>query len=203
MQIDHVVIAVGDLDTAIADYRALGFNAFYGGRHANGATHNALICFADGSYIELLSATGDAPQAGMIDFSPMLAVGEGLGGYAYLSGDLDAEVRALRAQGIAVGDPIDGARLRADGVQIAWRLALVRDGFAPFYVQDVTPRPLRVPNDAATTTQPNGVLGVVGIDTAADGARTAVRLRVDDVVQVREIDEPRTHGARLILMSVS
>lgn len=203
MQIDHVVIAVRDLDAALADYRALGFNAFYGGRHANGATHNALICFADGSYIELLAATGNVPQSGIIDFSPMLAVGEGLGGYAYLSHNLDADIAALRAQGIAVGDPIDGARLRADGVQIAWRLALVRDGFAPFYVQDVTPRHLRVPNDAVITTQPNGVLGVIGIDTAADGALTALRLRVGDAGQVREIAESRTHGARLILMSVS
>ena len=202
MQIDHVVIAVSDLDVGVTDYRSLGFNVFYGGRHANGATHNALICFVDSSYIELLALTGDAPQPEMIDFSRMMAVGEGLGGYAYLSTDLDADIAALRAQGIAVGEPIDGARVKTDGTRIAWRLALVNDGFTPFYVQDVTPRHLRVPHDTETTTQPNGVTGVVGIDTAADGTLTALRLRVGNGILAREIDEPRTHDTRLILMSV-
>ena len=53
--LDHVVIHVADLDAAIADYASLGFNVQRGGTHADGATHNALIVFADGSYIELIA----------------------------------------------------------------------------------------------------------------------------------------------------
>lgn len=48
--IDHVVIAVADLEGAIASYAQAGFTVVRGGRH-NIGTHNALIAFADGSYL--------------------------------------------------------------------------------------------------------------------------------------------------------
>ncbi|MEI6179461.1 MAG: VOC family protein, partial [Chloroflexales bacterium] len=47
--IDHLVILVGNLAAAVADYEALGFTITPGGEHTDGATHNALISFADGS----------------------------------------------------------------------------------------------------------------------------------------------------------
>ena len=52
--IDHLVVVVPDLDTAIANYTALGFTVVPGGRHPIGS-HNALIAFEDGAYIELLA----------------------------------------------------------------------------------------------------------------------------------------------------
>ena len=48
--IDHIVILVNDLQAAIDDYAALGFSVAPGGTHADGATHNALIIFADDTY---------------------------------------------------------------------------------------------------------------------------------------------------------
>jgi catechol 2,3-dioxygenase-like lactoylglutathione lyase family enzyme len=101
-KLDHVIIAVNDLDQAVEDYRALGFTTIYGGRHANGATHNALVGFQDSTYLELLAPTGDAPQPGVTDFSPLLAHGEGLVGYALLSHDLPADAQALRARRLAM-----------------------------------------------------------------------------------------------------
>jgi hypothetical protein len=53
--IDHVVIVVRDLAQASADFAAAGFTVTPGGEHADGATHNALIPFADGAYIELIA----------------------------------------------------------------------------------------------------------------------------------------------------
>jgi catechol 2,3-dioxygenase-like lactoylglutathione lyase family enzyme len=47
--LDHVVIAVGDLEQAIADYRSLGFTVVPGGRHPGRTSHNALIVFEDGA----------------------------------------------------------------------------------------------------------------------------------------------------------
>src|SRR5206468_10550639 len=55
--LDHVVIAVGDLEQAIADYRSLGFTVAPGGRHPGRTSHNALIVFEDGAYIELIAWT--------------------------------------------------------------------------------------------------------------------------------------------------
>ena len=52
--IDHIAVVVPDLNTAIANYTTLGFTVVPGGRHPIGS-HNALIAFEDGSYIELLA----------------------------------------------------------------------------------------------------------------------------------------------------
>ncbi len=182
--LDHIVIAVNDLAAAIDDYRALGFNVLEGGVHASGATHNALIIFADGTYLELLAATGAAPAPEALDFSPMLAKGEGLSGFALCVPNLETVVAALRARRVAVGDLRDGARQKPDGTGIAWRLALVDDGFLPFLIEDRTPRPLRVPTEPSVTAHPNGVRGIGGIevvtpDLAASQARYNALLGTD------------------------
>ena len=51
--IDHLVIAVKDLEAATRAYGELGFTVVPGGRHPVG-TYNTLIAFADGSYLELI-----------------------------------------------------------------------------------------------------------------------------------------------------
>src|SRR5439155_1412482 len=58
--IDHIVIAVPDLAAARTSYAALGFTVVPGGRHPVG-THNALIAFGDGSYVELIAFYEDNP----------------------------------------------------------------------------------------------------------------------------------------------
>jgi hypothetical protein len=52
--VDHFVVVVADLETAIRNYTTAGFTVVRGGRH-NIGTHNALIAFADGSYLELIA----------------------------------------------------------------------------------------------------------------------------------------------------
>src|SRR5690606_6925188 len=112
LSLDHAIIAVTDLDTAIRDYRGLGFTVTPGGTHANRATHNALITFANGTYLELLAATGDAPAPGVIDFSVLPQPGDGLVGFALRADDLATEAARLRAAGFAVGEIIPGERRR-------------------------------------------------------------------------------------------
>ena len=53
--IDHIVILVRDLAAASAEHAKLGFTVTPGGAHRHGATHNALISFADGTYFELIA----------------------------------------------------------------------------------------------------------------------------------------------------
>ena len=52
--IDHIVIVVSNLEQAAKDYEQLGFTVVPGGKHPVGS-HNALISFADGSYIEIIA----------------------------------------------------------------------------------------------------------------------------------------------------
>lgn len=166
LQLDHAVIAVHDLDAAIRDYRRLGFTVTPGGMHANRATHNALVPFANGTYLELLAATGEPPVPGRIDFSPLLRHGEGLAGFALRAADLETETARLRAAGFAVGESIPGERRRQDGTLVQWKLALLDDGFTPFLLQDVTPHDRRIPTDPAVTTHANTATGLVGVELA-------------------------------------
>jgi hypothetical protein len=164
LTLDHVVIATPDLTHATQVFADEGFTVRAGGTHANGATHNALIGLADGVYLELLARTGEQARPAPIDFSLMLAQATlGIVGYAWLCDDIEAEVAHWRAKGAQVGTIVEGERVRTDGVRLQWRLALLEGGFAPFFIQDVTPREWRVPNDSHA----NGVQSLADVLTLA------------------------------------
>lgn len=165
LSFDHAIILVNDLEQASAAYREAGFNVIYGGQHAGGKTHNALIVFRDGTYLELLAPT-DPDLLRVIDpadrssFLFLFEQGEGFGGYALQSDNLEADTAALQTRGLRVELRPPGGRARPDGRQLRWRMATFPDTMTPFFIQDITPRSLRVPDDAGTTTHPNGTLGV-------------------------------------------
>jgi catechol 2,3-dioxygenase-like lactoylglutathione lyase family enzyme len=173
LQLDHIVIAVNDLEAVIRDYGELGFTVTRGGVHANRATCNALVTFANGTYLELLAATGEPPLPGLIDFSGLLRSGEGLVGFALRSDDLDAEAARLRAECFAVDEVIPGERRRGDGTVIRWKLALLGGDFAPFLIQDVTLRAWRISDDPAVTTHPNQVVGLHSVEIAVQDRNSA------------------------------
>lgn len=154
--IDHLVIAVHDLDQAIRDYRALGFNVVPGGRHPVGS-HNALIAFADGSYLEILAFYREAPDHRWWE---ALTRGEGLVDFCFRTDDLRGDTEKLRDAGVAINDPVPWARKRPDGYELKWLLSLAtgsQRGVAPFLIEDLTPRSERVPQDFI---HPNQVTGI-------------------------------------------
>lgn len=157
--IDHVVILVDELEAATARFRTLGFTVTPGGRHPSG-THNALVCFRDGSYFELI-AFWDATDH-VHPFHRHLAIGPGIITYALAVDDLDRTVVALRQSGMRYEEPQLGARRRPDGAEVAWRMAfpVETEGLGlPFLIEDVTDRVLRVP-DGKATEHANGVVGI-------------------------------------------
>ena len=125
--IDHLVLAVGDLDAATAELEgALGLQAAGGGRHLAFGTQNRLIWLGD-SYIELVSIVDPAVAARSWFGSLVLAQlgrGEGLVTWAVASDGLDADVAALKAFGSSLGRPTAGERRRDDGSVVRWRAAL-------------------------------------------------------------------------------
>jgi catechol 2,3-dioxygenase-like lactoylglutathione lyase family enzyme len=172
--IDHVVILVHDLATATNDYAALGFTVTPGGVHADGATHNALVAFADGSYLELIAFRREAPDHIWWRY---VAEGEGLIDVALLPGAIDEDVAAARLRGLDMTGPFSGGRERPDGVRIAWKTARPATPDLPFLCGDVTPRDLRVPTGAARL-HPNGVTGIARVLVATrDLAVSAARYR--------------------------
>lgn len=155
--LDHVVIAVGDLEQAIADYRSLGFTVTPGGRHPGRTSHNALIVFEDGAYIELIAwtASDDAERWNVVH----RAHGDGFMDFALIPEDLPRATTEAKARGLPLDGPIDGGRVRPDGVEVKWQTARQATFDLPFFCGDVTPRSLRVP-EGDVRRHANGAIGV-------------------------------------------
>ena len=172
--IDHIVILVDDLAAAAADYTALGFTVTPGGEHTGGATHNALVVFADDAYLELIAFKRPAPEHHWYRHH---ALGEGLIDFALLPTAIEADLAAARERGLAIEGPVPGGRLRPDGQQVEWQTGRAMTPDLPFLCGDVTARVLRVP-DGAARAHANGVSGIAGLTVAvADLGASVARYR--------------------------
>jgi hypothetical protein len=173
--IDHIVVVTRDLADASANYARAGFTVTPGGEHMSGATHNALVCFGDGTYFELIAfKEPDRPQEHR--WWERLQWGEGLVDYALLSDGLDADADRVGQAGLTIRGPVDGGRLRPDGMRLVWRSFMLGAGAGstalPFVIEDVTLRELRVPGGAATT-HANGATRVAGLTVLVRDAAAA------------------------------
>jgi catechol 2,3-dioxygenase-like lactoylglutathione lyase family enzyme len=171
--IDHIVILVNNLEQTIADYTALGFTVVRGGEHPGGATHNALVAFADGAYLELIAFKQPAERQRWWQLGQRS--GEGLVDYALLPSTTAEVVAEARARELELEGPTDGGRVRPDGARLQWQTARAATADLPFLCGDITPRSLRVPEGEARQ-HVNGALGVAGITVAvADLAASVAR----------------------------
>ncbi|MGH7797362.1 MAG: VOC family protein [Candidatus Binatia bacterium] len=154
--IDHLVVVVENLDRAAKDYEQLGFTIIPGGQHPVGS-HNALVSFADGSYLEIIAFYREAVEHRWWD---PLSKGERLADICLQTDDLRGDTQKLKDAGVAINDPIPWSRRRPDGYELKWLLSLATGshrGVAPFLIEDVTPRTERIPQQF---THKNGVAGI-------------------------------------------
>lgn len=196
--IDHVVLVVTDLGRAVDEHRARGFTVTPGGEHAGGLTHNALVGFADGAYLELI-AFHDAPAArGKHSWQPVAERGGGWADFALASDDLGADAAALAD--LLARPPESGGRTRPDGVAVAWQSARLVPPL-PFLIEDITLRQVRVPSGAQAA-HANGTRGIAGIvlgtrDVAATTARyELLRRRGAPPIEIVGADEDRLREVR-------
>ena len=177
-RIDHVMICVPDLRQGIEQYTRIGFNIRPGGAHPGRGTENA-IAFNDDDYVELMGVRdrneylAASPAGGLLDF---LARGGGFRLVAVQSDDLAADVAAMRARGVDIGEPTDGGRRTPDGKELRWRAAALgpRDPLPLFFIQHLTPLDERK-QAAHAGTHPNGVLRVDRVYIATPDVATAAQ----------------------------
>ena len=162
--LDHVVYVARDLAAAVDDHKRQGFTVTPGGEHAGGVTHNALVCFADGSYLELVAFRKPDPTHRWWSH----AAYDGFADFAVLSDDLAEDLSALKD--LVVRAAAEGGRTRPDGVSLRWRAAFLRAPL-PFLIEDLTPRDLRVPSGDATR-HANGVTRISTVVVAARNERS-------------------------------
>jgi len=171
LSIDHLVIAVADLAAATARWRALGFTVHPGGRHPGRTSHNALVVFADGSYLELIAWTAFNPaERWCVEHAKH---GDGPMDLALLPDETGAAIERARARGLELDGPVDGGRLRPDGVEVKWRTGRQRTFDLPFLCGDVTPRPLRVP-EGEVRVHANGATGIASVTVAVGDLATSM-----------------------------
>jgi catechol 2,3-dioxygenase-like lactoylglutathione lyase family enzyme len=170
-RIDHVIIAVRNLDEAANTYRRLGFTLTPRGLHEGRGTGNHCILFKD-NYIELLGIVDEVGAQGRLA-ERVNARGEGGLGVAYGADDADTAAAALRAAGIAAEAPNDLSRpLDLDGKRevVRFRNVMMPNLTLPNVMQFVcthlTPELTRARHEWQL--HPNGATGIAAIHIAAD-----------------------------------
>lgn len=206
LKLDHVMIAVRDMDDAIFKFQALGFNVSRGGRHPGRGTENAVMRFA-WEYLELIAVHDPAERAllgaegaGLTEF-----LGRRDGGPVdpvFATDALDVLIERFERADVTVTGPVRLERVRPDGVIVANRCLQpggrmsarqLYPGFIQWDVQD----PERLTGEW-TGTHDNGAVGVSGLATVVadmDQARkayvTVLELEVDDEEFVPELGARR------------
>jgi hypothetical protein len=134
MAIDHIILAINDLDAGIQQFTALtGVVAERGGEHPGRGTQNALASLGDDRYLEIMAPLPGASVPAPIPFERLTPAGWALG-----VTDLSAVMARIEAAGFEAVGPVAGSRRRPDGSVLTWQTAtLVGDGFelAPFLIE--------------------------------------------------------------------
>ncbi|MEX0749589.1 MAG: VOC family protein [Dehalococcoidia bacterium] len=144
LTLDHVVIAVRDLDAATAHYTTLlGREPSWRGDHPTYGTRNTLFRL-DNTYVELLGLGEKKHGRWAGELSRRLDDGEGLYMLALGTPDVNAGVREMRDAGLEVQDPHDGEGVdQVTGTRRRWRNAVVpvkaSNGLRIFFIEHKSP----------------------------------------------------------------
>lgn len=103
---DHAVVVCGDLDAAVANWRALGFTLTPRGYHTLGSQNHCIMLARD--YLELLHVTAPSPSRQY--YWDAQQRGGGCAAMSCKSSDAFATADRLRAAGFQPSDPIEFSR---------------------------------------------------------------------------------------------
>lgn len=192
LTIDHVVIAVTDLDAAAVRFReAYGLDSVAGGRHAGHGTANRIVPLAD-CYLELVAVV-DAGEAAGSPFGSWVQQSADRRDVTPIAvclraDDLDAIAARLGTR------PQPMQRTRPDGVVLSWELlavdAAIADGlpfFIRWHVADTDLPGRQAVEHQATTT------GIAWLEIGGDRARLAAWLGPHDLPLRPVGGEPGPH----------
>jgi hypothetical protein len=178
LKLDHVIVAVPDLEAAARELEARhGLASVEGGRHAGWGTANRIVPLGE-TYVELITVVDEAEAAGSVfgrwvDGGLRSSPGRPLGWVARTDG-LDEVAGRL---GLSVSA---GSRPSRDGGLLRWRLAGVEQAAAepalPFFVEwgEGTPLPGR-----AVVAHPAGAVCLARLELSGDRYRVGEWLGTD------------------------
>jgi hypothetical protein len=200
LRIDHVVLAVRDLD-ASADrlWEEHGLRFVPGGRHARWGTANRIAPLG-GDYVELLGVVDEEVGAGTVLGRTLLELSaEGDRWFSACLTDDDIEATAARL-GLTVQP---GARTRPDGSEVRWRGAGIEergeDLWLPFFISWEVPAALHP--GAAPAEHRVPVEGIAWAEAGGDEERLRDWLGGADV-PIRVIDDGGDRRVRAVAIAL-
>lgn len=203
VRIDHVMICVPDLAQGIAQYRKLGFDMHEGGVHPGKGQHNA-IAFNQDDYVELLAVHDEAEYRASSpdgDLPAFIAAGGGIRYIIVQSDDLAADVAAMRARGVDVGDVVDGSRRTPAGLELRWRMARLgpANPLPIFFLEHVTPIEQRRTQFPGQKPNPNAVFTLERAYIVAKDARAVLPM----YAKVLGMPEPALQKGTVIMSDMA
>jgi len=186
--LDHVIVAVADLEAATATYRRLlGRAPSWRGTHPTLGTANSLFRLSN-TYLELLAPDGSGTLAEALR-SRLALEGEGILGLAFGTTDAAACAAEFRASGLPAAEPADGVgRDSRTGAVRTWRSVLlpasVTRGIVLFAIEHRSPPdalPVAVPESLdgeIVSGLDHVVVASADLDAAAALYRDGLRLRL-------------------------
>ena len=203
--LDHLIVAVRDLDAATGTYaKLLGRAASWRGAHPGWGTANALFRLDD-TYLELGAPSGEGPFGAQLR-GHLAGSGEGLLGFALRTDDAAACSARLRAAGLAATDPIDGeGHDAATGAVRRWRnVMLPREASRGIFVLGIEHRS---PPDAlplvASAHPEASVSGIDHVVVRSEAPEAAIRFYGEQLGLRLALDKTfEQWGARLLFFRV-
>lgn len=203
--VDHIIMAVADLQKASADYALmLGRAPSWQGTHPDYGSANTLFRL-DNCYLELLAAEGEGWAADMVT-SMIAKQGEGLCALVFGTADADAFLAQARAKGLEASDPQAGHGVdMASGATRTWRNmhwdAGAARGIFSFCIQhdDINALPMaEVVGDGAITAVDHVVVQTKSAEAAKKfyGEQLGIRLALEQ-------DVPKWGGTQLFFRTNS
>jgi Glyoxalase-like domain len=177
LKVDHASVcgaALAPMQQALA---VIGLQPEYGGPHANGVTHMALLGFEDGSYLELIAPVHEGRPEGS-EWAKFMSGEPRACAWAAEVEDIAKEVARLNQAGVSAAGPFPGSRKKPDGTILQWETAKAGPGTPgatlPFMIHDHTPRRLRV--QPAASVQDSGLSGVAVVVLAVSDLEAGIAL---------------------------
>ncbi|SVB75150.1 uncharacterized protein METZ01_LOCUS228004, partial [marine metagenome] len=114
LTIDHVLIAVRDLNQAAHVFNNLGFTVTPEGQHPGRGSRNRLVVFEE-DYLELISITDPTLPLFRPNMAVFLESREGIFIFSMGTSDIEDVFFQTKLRGLNINEPIYGARHSAEG----------------------------------------------------------------------------------------
>jgi hypothetical protein len=197
-------------------YRSLGFTVIFGG--VNGPTHNALIGFRDGTYIELISMRSAANMAIfrflyrtklLYFFKPFVSLlswrffcwmggPTGIRDWCIRQAPLEHIVSAFESNNLGVSKIKSFTRVKPNAEVVEWRLAAPENLRMPFFIDDVSGIEARMPAAEGTNhkNRYTGISTVLLADKFYAGVKS--QFSIFGIAETGLVDDPSQGKIRFV-----